>query len=74
MWGIDWYKIAPKELKKDFKYEENIQHGFESQFGSEKEEQLHRDYLPGRTIVQISITFCSGHGIEQGRNHWKYLV
>jgi hypothetical protein len=71
LWGTDWYKPAPKDLKKVCNHEERIQHGSKSQFGSEKEEELYRDYLLGSTIVQISITFCSRLRIEQGSSHWK---
>jgi hypothetical protein len=71
MWGSELYRPVPKDVKKACVLYERIQHESKSQFGSEEEEQLYRDYLPGRTIVQISITSCSKLRIEQGRSHWK---
>jgi hypothetical protein len=55
--GIDLYRPTPKEIKKECKPEERIEHGSKRQIGSEKEEELCKDYLRGSTIVQISRNF-----------------
>jgi hypothetical protein len=63
----------PKDVKKACVLYERIQHGSKSQFGSEEEEQLYRDYFPRRTIFQIFIASCSKLKIEHGSRSWKDL-
>jgi hypothetical protein len=65
------YIPTPKEIRKAYKPEEGIQHGYKSQFDSKLEESMYRIASLKRQIVQVSITSCSKLIIEHGNRNLK---